>query len=291
VKDTFFAPAPSINCQGLLIDFSTPVVMGIINCTPDSFYEGSRKTQLAAATETAMKMVHEGAAMLDIGGYSTRPGADEVSEDEELERVIPVIEAVRKALPETIISIDTFRGKVAREAVAAGACIVNDVSGFEADPSMAEALADLRVPYVLMHSRGNPKTMTSLTSYTDLIGEMMIYFSEKLAQLRQWGVSDVIIDPGFGFAKTPQQGFEILRHLPVFQSLGCPVLAGLSRKSMIWKTLNTDPGQALNGTTVLNTIALQQGVSILRVHDVKAATEAVKLVGQFNRAQGISENH
>jgi len=285
VKDTFFSAPPSISCRGFLFDFSTPRVMGILNITPDSFYAGSRQQNIDDALRTARKMLDEGADIIDIGGYSSRPGAEDISTKEECQRVVPVIEAVHQTFPDAIISADTFRAEVARRAVESGASIVNDISGGTIDPEMWPVVAELRVPYVLMHMRGTPQTMTQHTQYEDVLQEVMYDLSEKIATLRGMGVHDVIADPGFGFAKTPQQGFELLARLEVFQNLKCPIMVGVSRKSMIWKTLGITPDDALNGTTVLHTIALQKGAHLLRVHDVKAAAEAVKLCGMVTAAQ------
>jgi len=277
VKDTHFAMSPSINCRGLLIDLSTPKVMGILNATPDSFYAQSRQQQIDGALRTTEKMLADGATFIDIGGYSTRPGAEEISVNEELERVIPVINALQSKFPDALISIDTFRGKVAREAVAAGAALINDISGYSLDDDMLTAVADLNVPYILMHMRGNPKTMQGEAIYKDVTGEVIHYFSQKINELNRLGVNDIIIDPGFGFAKKPEHSFELLKNLQQLQMFGLPVLAGLSRKSMIYKTLGTNAENALNGTTVLNTIALQNGANVLRVHDVKEAVEVINL--------------
>jgi len=250
--------------------------MGILNATPDSFYAQSRQQQIDGALRTTEKMLADGATFIDIGGYSTRPGAEEISVNEELERVIPVINALQSKFPDALISIDTFRGKVAREAVAAGAALINDISGYSLDDEMLPAVLDLNVPYILMHMRGNPITMQAEAIYKDVTGEVIHYFSQKINELNQLGVNDIIIDPGFGFAKKPEHSFELLKNLQQLQMFRLPVLAGLSRKSMIYKTLGTSAENALNGTTVLNTIALQNGANILRVHDVKEAVEVVK---------------
>jgi dihydropteroate synthase len=267
----------SINCRGLLIDLSTPKVMGILNATPDSFYAQSRQQQLDGALQTVEKMLDDGATFIDIGGYSTRPGAEDISVNEELERVIPVINALQSEFPDVLISIDTFRGKVAREAVAAGAALINDISGYSLDDEMLPAVVDLNVPYILMHMRGNPKTMQAEAIYKDVTGEVIHYFSQKINELNGLGVNDIIIDPGFGFAKKPEHSFELLKNLEQLQIFGLPVLAGLSRKSMIYKTLETNAENALNGTTVLNTIAIKNGANILRVHDVREAVDVIRL--------------
>lgn len=265
------------NLKGKLYTLEQPRVMGIINLTPDSFFSGSRLTHEKEVLQRATQMIADGADLLDVGGYSTRPGAAAVSEEEELQRVLPAIRLLRDQFPDIPLSIDTFRSSVARQAVDAGAMLVNDVSGGELDPEMMETVASLRVPYILMHMRGTPETMTSLAVYQDLIKEMMDYFHAKVHRLRELGVTDIILDPGFGFAKTVDHNFEVLRELRNFHTFGLPVLAGLSRKSMIWRTLKSEPEEALNGTTALNMTALLQGAAILRVHDVKEARECVRL--------------
>ncbi|GAB3551668.1 dihydropteroate synthase [Spirosoma fluminis] len=270
----------TLNCRGRLVSLATPAVMGILNSTPDSFFAGSR-ISLDKTVETAQKMLAEGATFLDVGGYSTRPGAPPVSPAEEADRVLPIIEAILAVLPDTLISIDTYRAAVARQAVDAGAVLVNDVSGGTLDNAMFATVAGLGVPYILMHMRGTPQTMQSLTHYTNVTNEVIDELAGRLAHLRALGHKDVILDPGFGFAKTPAQNFKLLQHLDAFQVFDEPVLAGLSRKSTIWRTLNTTPDQALNGTTVLNTIALTKGAAILRVHDVREAVEALTLQQQL----------
>ena len=269
--------APSIRIGGRLLDLSTPRVMGIVNATPDSFYGGSRQQTVDAALHTVEHMVADGADMVDIGGQSTRPGAERISADEEIQRVVPLIAAIHRRFPELVVSIDTFYGAVAREAVAAGAAIVNDISAWSIDPELFSAVAEMRVPYILMHMQGTPETMQLNPTYTDVVNEVYAFFSHKLAQLRLAGVADVILDPGFGFGKTLTHNYELLARLAEFEPLGCTVLAGISRKGMIYKLLETTSEAALNGTTVANTIALMNGARILRVHDVKAAAEAVKL--------------
>lgn len=252
--------------------------MGILNITPDSFYEGSRFSPNSDEfIQEAGQMLASGAAMLDVGGYSTRPGAAEISLSEECDRVLPVIEALIDQFPDVIISIDTFRSQVARRAVGAGARIINDVSGGNLDVEMFQTVAGLGVPYVLMHMRGTPETMTSQNHYDHLVQDIIRELSEKLARLRSLGVADVIVDPGFGFAKNVTQNFELLNNLEHFQELNAPLLVGLSRKSMIWRSLGVTPTDALNGTTALNMYALQRGADILRVHDVKEAIETIKL--------------
>jgi dihydropteroate synthase len=267
----------TLNIRGRLVDLSAPLVMGIINITPDSFYSGSRVESENELVEKVGQMVTQGAAMVDIGGYSTRPGAQEVGAKEEGDRIESAVAPLTKYFPELIISVDTFRAAVAERGIASGAHIVNDVAGGNLDDDMFDTVAKLKVPYVLMHMRGTPQTMNQLTSYKLLLPEVLSDLKRKIDVLRSKGVTDLIVDPGFGFAKTIPQNFELIKHLSEFQALGYPVLAGLSRKTTIYKTLHISSEEALNGTTVLNTLALQQGASILRVHDVGPAVEAVKL--------------
>lgn len=251
--------------------------MGIINVTPDSFYDGGRYTTEAAILAQAEKMLSEGADFIDIGGYSTRPGAEKITPEEETTRVVNAVTAIVQRFPAATISVDTFRSSVAAAAVDAGASMINDVSAGNLDPSMFQTVSDLKVPYIAMHMRGTPETMQSHTDYADLVNDVITYFHQKVFELSQLGVKDVIIDPGFGFAKTVTQNFQLLHHLSRLSILERPILVGLSRKSMIWKTLGIDPSLALNGTTALNTIALLQGADIVRVHDVREAREVVKL--------------
>ncbi|GAB4026167.1 dihydropteroate synthase [Spirosoma gilvum] len=274
----------TLNCRGRLVDLTQPVVMGILNATPDSFFSGSRLSTdsgIAKAVEVAHQMLDDGATFLDIGGYSTRPGAAAVSPVEEADRVLPIIDAILAAFPDALISIDTFRASVARQAVTAGVALINDVSGGTLDTDMFSTAAELSrsasIPYILMHIRGTPQTMQSLATYKDVTTEVIDELAGRLAELRALGLKDVILDPGFGFAKTPAQNFELLSKLDTFGLFDEPVLVGLSRKTTIWKTLNISADKALNGTTVLNTAALLKGASILRVHDVREAVEAVKL--------------
>lgn len=273
----------SININGRLIDFSTPKVMGILNVTPDSFFEKSRYLYInEAIVDKAGGMIEQGATFIDIGGYSTRPHAIDISVTEELDRVLPVIEIICKNFPEIAISVDTFRSEVARKSIEVGANIINDISGGNLDEKMFQTVADLNVPYILMHSRGNPETMNQLNDYQDLTLDVITELQQKVYQLRQLGVKDIIIDPGFGFAKNGKQGFEMMRNLTAFQIMELPFLVGISRKSMIWRTLNVTANEALNGTTALNMFALMQGANILRVHDVKEAVETVKLYQELN---------
>jgi dihydropteroate synthase len=275
----------TLKVRGELLDLSVPRVMGILNITPDSFYAGSRLASVEAVLERAGTMAEEGATFVDVGAYSTRPGAAAVSISEEIDRLQSVIEPINKNFPDLIISVDTFRSQVARVAVARGADIINDVSGGLLDPDMFDAVVELGVPYVLMHMRGTPETMNRLTSYNNLVPDVIGEMKLQLDKLRNMGVVDIIADPGFGFAKTIDQNFELMNQLKQFHLLGLPLLVGISRKTTIYRTLGITANEALNGTTVLNTIALQNGASILRVHDVKPAMEAVKLsraVGGMN---------
>lgn len=267
-----------INCKGQLIDLSVPKVMGILNLTPDSFYDGGRRKNNEEHLHKVEEMLEEGADFIDMGSYSSRPGAQNISEEEELQRLLPVVKEVVEKFPEVIISIDTFRSEIARQCVEAGAAIVNDISAGNLDEKMMKTVAQLQVPYIMMHMRGNPQNMKSLNQYDDLVQDILFYFSEKVDRARELGINDLIIDPGFGFSKNIEQNFELLSKLQLFQNLELPVLAGLSRKSLIYKTFNTSPDEALNGTTVLNSVALMKGSHILRVHDVKEAVECVKLL-------------
>lgn len=274
----------SINISGQLFDLSTPRIMGILNVSPDSFFDGGRYTLPDLAWMQAEKMLADGADIIDVGGMSTRPNAVEITVEEERKRVMPVVELLIKKNSGIKISVDTYRSSVAKAAVEAGVCMVNDVSGGELDKSMFETVAKLKVPYVLMHMRGTPQNMQQQTSYKDIFTEMALYFSEKKNTLIKLGVNDVIIDPGFGFAKNLDDNYRLLKNLSYFQMLESPVLCGVSRKSMIYKFLNTEPNDALNGTSVLNTIALMNGASLLRVHDVKEAKEAVLLVEKLRNS-------
>jgi len=272
----------TINCKGKLIDLSAPKVMGILNVTPNSFYDGGKHIEEKSILLQVEKMLLEGATFIDIGGYSSKPSADFVTEEEELQRILPVVQKVVKEYPEAIISIDTFRSKVAKETIENGAALINDISAGNLDDSMLETIAELRVPYIMMHMRGTPQTMQKLTQYENIVKELLFYFSEKVAKARSLGINDLIVDPGFGFAKTLEQSFEVLSKLELFKILELPLLAGVSRKSMIYKTLDTTAEFALNGTTSLNTISLLKGANILRVHDVKEAVECVKLYNKLN---------
>ena len=275
-----------INVRGRLLDLSVPKVMGIINVTPDSFYKQSRFASDDAIVMAAKKMIGEGADILDIGGYSSRPGAEKISAAEEKSRVLPAIKLVNREFPEAIISIDTFRSDIAAGAVLdCGASIINDISGGEADANMFGTIVRLRVPYIIMHMKGEPSGMQRNPVYDDVVAEILKWLGERIVKLQSMGVNDIIIDPGFGFGKTPEHNFELLRCLGDFRIAGLPVLVGLSRKSTIWKTLGITPEESLNGTTVLNTVALLHGADILRVHDVKEAVEAIRLTGRLTRPE------
>ncbi len=272
--------------SGRLISLERPLVMGILNVTPDSFYSGSRTPELHELVERARRLMADGADCLDVGGYSSRPGCEDISAEEEWARLDPALGALRAWIgQDVLLSVDTFRSDVARRCVEKyGVGIINDISGGIADPDMFATVAELKVGYVLMHMRGTPQTMTSLTEYSDVTADVIQDLAFKLDALRSLGVADVIIDPGFGFAKNIEQNFRLLKDLREFQILGCPVLAGLSRKSMIWRTLNSTPEESLNGTTALNMTALMNGADILRVHDVREAVETVKLFEMIKNA-------
>lgn len=272
----------TINCSGTLIDLSVPKVMGILNVTPNSFYDGGKHREINSIIHQVDKMLSEGADFIDIGAYSSKPSAEFVSELEEIERLKVVVKELINTFPNIVLSVDTFRAAVAKVAVEHGVAIVNDISAGLLDEKMLPTVAELKVPYIMMHMRGNPQTMQSMTKYDDIVKEITFYFSERIQKARSFGISDIIIDPGFGFAKTVEQNYEVLNKMEVFSMLELPLLAGVSRKSMIYKVLETTPQEALNGTTVLNTIALQKGAKILRVHDVKEAVECIKLVGKLN---------
>lgn len=271
----------SLNCRGRLVSLEQPIVMGIINCTPDSFYAGSRLINTDEIVAKAMAMFQAGATILDIGGQSTRPGSNIVPAFIETERVLPTIKAIKTALPEALISIDTFYASVAQAAIDAGAVMINDISGGQYDAEMLQTAAMNKVPYICMHLKGTPQTMQNETNYDNLLTEITDYFILRLEACKKAGITDVILDPGFGFAKNINQNFYLLQNLGIFKMLGRPVLAGLSRKSFIYKTLHITADEALNGTTAMQTIALLNGANILRVHDVKEAAETVKLIGML----------
>ena len=268
----------TINCKGNLIDLSTPKVMGVINLTPDSFYDGGKLTSEKEILLQANKMLQEGATFLDLGAYSSRPGAQFVSEKEEIHRLLPVIKILLNEFPETLLSIDTFRSNVANESIYAGASLINDISAGTLDDHMFKIIAQHQVPYVMMHMRGTPETMMQNTDYTNLTKEVIYYFSERIAKARSFGINDLIVDPGFGFSKTLDQNYELFNDLELFRHLNVPLLIGISRKSMIQKKIKTTAADSLNGTTALHAIAIQKGVSILRVHDVKEAFETINLL-------------
>lgn len=276
-QDTSFSKKNTLNCKGNLLSLTEPRVMGILNITPDSFYSGSRLSTEKEILNQAEKMIGDGADILDIGGYSTRPGATDISIEEEKDRVIPIIKKLKHQFPDTLLSIDTFRSEVAREAIEGGADIINDVSGGSLDNQMFVTVVELGVPYILMHMRGNPQNMKELAQYDDVVLEVVKELQVKINNLKKLGVADIIVDPGFGFAKTIQHNFRMLKNLQHFRILEVPLLIGLSRKSMVYKSLDIKPEDALNGTTALHMVALINGAQILRVHDVKEARQAVKL--------------
>lgn len=277
VEDNYFLREMQLTIHGKLFTFERPIVMGIVNCTPDSFYAESQNVAYSEQIKAIEKQIAEGVDWIDIGGYSSRPGAVDISENEEIERVLPAIQYLSKNHPNCIISIDTFRAKVAQKAVEAGAHIVNDITGGKGDENMFSIVGKLKCPYILMHMKGTPLTMQNQNNYTDLIKEIALFFSKQIACAQAAGIVDIIIDPGFGFAKDTIQNFELFHSLPYFHLFKRPILVGISRKSMIYKTLETTPEKSLNGTTVLNTLALQNGAAILRVHDVREAKEVVLL--------------
>jgi dihydropteroate synthase len=274
----------TLNCKGKLITTDVPLAMGIINATPDSFYQGDLNKGMDGILALAKKMIDEGATILDIGGQSTKPGSERISTEKELERVIPVIKMIHEHFPSTILSVDTYQSAVAIEAVSAGASIVNDISAGELDKEMINTVAGLHVPYICMHMLGNPKTMQQYTSYENVIKEVLDYFVLKIQECRVAGIKDVVIDPGFGFAKNAIHNFTLLKNLSVFKMLDCPIIVGLSRKSTIYKTLGITAAEALNGTSVLNTLAVNNGANILRVHDVKEAVEVITLIESYKKA-------
>jgi dihydropteroate synthase len=280
-KDKAFSNKKTLLLQGNLMDLSHPKVMGIINSTPDSFYDGGQNVDIQKTVIAVGDMLENGADIIDIGGYSTKPNADEVSLEDERGRVIPLIKSLIQKFPEIVISTDTFRSEIAEEAVEAGATIINDVSGGNLDDKMFETVAKLKVPYILMHMRGTPATMQNKTTYNHLTKDVVLELSKKIEKLRSLQVNDIIVDPGFGFAKSLEQNYELLNNLSYFEVLDCPLLIGISRKSMIYKLLGTTAVDALNGTTALNMVALMNGANILRVHDVKEAVETVKLFNQL----------
>ncbi len=268
---------PSINCKGKLIDLSQPKVMGILNSTPNSFYDGGKYKSETEIVNQVDKMLTEGATFIDVGAYSSKPNAEFVSEEEELNRLLPILELLVNTFPDILISVDTFRSNVASKSIENGACMINDISAGLLDKKMIEIVAKCQVPYIMMHMKGTPQTMQTLTQYDDLVKDILYYFSERISVARSFGLNDIIVDLGFGFAKTIEQNFELMHKLELISMLDLPMLVGISRKSMIYKTLETTAENALNGSTFLHAIALQKGAKILRVHDVKEAMECVKL--------------
>lgn len=274
----------TLNIRGTLTSLSTPLVMGILNITPDSFFADSRKQTEAAIDDRIREILSEGGDIIDVGGYSSRPDADEVTAEEEMRRLEIALHILNRQYPDIPVSVDTFRSEIARRCVEEyGVAMVNDISGGEMDPRMFSTVADLKVPYIMMHMRGTPQTMQQHTNYTDMMGEILLYFADKVRQLRLMGVNDIILDPGFGFSKTVEQNYRLMAHLGELTAFELPLLVGISRKSMIYKFLGGTPADSLNGTTVLNTYALLNGANILRVHDVKEAVEAVRIVGELNK--------
>ena len=272
----------TINCKGILVDLSTPKVMGILNVTPNSFYDGGKYKNETEILSQVEKMLEDGTSFIDIGAYSSKPNAEFVSEQEEIIRIAPVVDLVLKHFPDTMLSIDTFRSEVAKIALESGAAIINDISAGMLDDKMLEIIGKYNVPYIMMHMRGNPQTMQTLTNYEDILKEMLFYFSERVAKARTFGINDLILDPGFGFAKAIDQNYEVFQKMELFKILELPLLVGISRKSMIYKSLDIAIGDAINGTTVLNTLALTKGANIIRVHDVKEAVECVTLFNKIN---------
>ncbi len=279
-----FPVKKTLNCKGMLLSLEHPVVMGILNLTPDSFYDGGKFSGEKEVLQYVERMINEGAAIIDIGGISTRPGAEEITIDEELKRVIPIIQKITSLFPDTIISIDTYRSKIAEESVKTGASIINDISAGQMENGFIETVARLKAPYILMHMQGTPKNMQENPQYKNVTMDVFHFLKDKIFQLEESGIKDILVDPGFGFGKTVTHNYSLLKHLSEFNTLGCPVIVSLSRKSMIYKVLKTTPAEALNGTTVLNTLALLNGCSILRTHDVKEAKQAIELLKQYDAA-------
>ncbi|MGB5388474.1 MAG: dihydropteroate synthase [Eudoraea sp.] len=275
----------TINCKGRLIDLKKPKVMGILNVTPDSFYDGGKYKDEVSVLKQAEKILDEGATFVDLGAYSSRPGATHISEEEELSRILPIVDLLINAFPDIYLSIDTFRSNVARRCLENGATMINDISAGNLDHNMMQIISDFKVPYIMMHMKGTPQNMAKQTNYNKLIEDVLYYLSEKVALAKSFGINDIILDPGFGFAKTPSQSFSLLQNLNLFKTFELPILVGLSRKSMIYKTLGITADQALNGTTALNTFALIKGANILRVHDVKEAVECIELIQSVNQIE------
>jgi dihydropteroate synthase len=275
----------TINCKGTLIDLKKPKVMGVLNVTPDSFYDGGRYKDEVSILRQTEKLLSEGAAFIDLGAYSSRPDAADISEEEELRRILPVVDLLLNNFPDIYLSIDTFRSKVARSCLENGAAMINDISAGNLDSGMMATISEFKVPYIMMHMKGNPQNMVQQATYDKLLEEVLHYLSEKVALAKSFGINDIILDPGFGFSKNTFQNFSLLRNLHLFKTFSLPVLVGLSRKSMICKTLGNKPSEALNGTTVLNTYALTKGANILRVHDVKEAMECIELLEALNQTE------
>jgi dihydropteroate synthase len=283
-KDTFLNRKLTLNSGAKLLTLTKPAVMAILNLTPDSFYGASRAETVNEALKKTESFLKDGATFIDLGAYSSRPGATDISVEEELKRLIPVISAIHKEFPTALLSIDTFRARVAEEGILAGAHLVNDISAGSLDSEMFSTIATLKVPYVMMHMKGTPQTMRNEANYQDVTGEVLHYFEEKIAMLKKLGHEEIMVDPGFGFAKTVEHNYELLRNLTDFHQFNCPILVGFSRKSMVTKVLGNKAAEALNGTTVLNTVALLKGASILRVHDVKEAFECIELIEKLNNS-------
>ena len=283
MKDTYLVENYSINCKGNLIDLSTPKIMSIVNTTPDSFYDGGQYNTIEKALQKVEVDISNNATFIDIGGYSSKPNAAHVTEEEELKRTIPVIEAILKSFPEAVISIDTFRGKVAKEAVDAGAALINDISAFELDKEMINTLKTYKVPYILMHMLGTPQNMQKNPSYKNVVKEIVLFLSNKIRELKTFGIHDIIIDPGFGFGKTLSNNYELMANLNYFTTLKHPLLVGVSRKSIIYKLLNINSLDSINGTTALNMYSLLNGANILRVHDTKEAKECIRIFNEIQK--------
>ncbi|MGB5482703.1 MAG: dihydropteroate synthase [Eudoraea sp.] len=275
----------TINCKGTLIDLKKPKVMGVLNITPDSFYDGGKYKDEVSILKQVEKLLDAGATFVDVGAYSSKPGATNISEEEELKRILPVVNLLITNFPDIYLSIDTFRSVVARRCLENGAAMINDISAGNMDDKMMQTISEFKVPYVMMHMKGNPQNMSQQSNYSNLLEEILYYFSEKVAAAKSYGINDIILDPGFGFAKNTFQNFSLLQHLNLFKTFELPILVGLSRKSMIYKTLGTNPDQALNGTTALNTYALTKGANILRVHDVKEAVECIELLEALKQTE------
>ena len=283
MKDTYLVENYSINCKGNLIDLSTPKIMSIVNTTPDSFYDGGQYNTIEKALQKVEVDISNNATFIDIGGYSSKPNAAHVTEEEELKRTIPVIEAISKSIPEAVVSIDTFRGKVAKEAVDAGAALINDISAFELDKEMINTLKTYKVPYILMHMLGTPQNMQNNPSYKNVVKDIIQFLSNKIKELKTFGIHDIIIDPGFGFGKTLSNNYELIANLNYFSALKHPLLVGVSRKSMIYKFLNVNSLESINGTTALNMYSLLNGAKILRVHDTKEAKECIRIFNEIQK--------